>query len=209
MPPKPTLASHNRTVTLGQPLVLDCRAEAHPPPSYTWFRFSNGRERPLTDNKYVQLPNGTLRVSQLDTSDFDSNCKVILLCSAENTYGESRQYYTLSLDTFRHSCSTVIDEVFSTPTTNGGITDSEENQSKDQSEKKKREAILIGVFSGVLLVLAAAVVLVLLYLLTLCRRRYDRAIERINILWPYSYYNHCTHSSASNTLVVSLPLYFN
>lgn len=152
-------------------MTLDCRAEAHPPPSYTWFLSSSDRERPLTDtSKYVQSPNGTLRVSRFETSDFDdSSCQIILLCSAENAYGVSRQYYTLSLD--HNGCATVLELNINTPSEVPKGTESGEGES---GGKKNGETILIGVFSGVLLCLAVAVVLVFMYLLTLCRRRYER-----------------------------------
>ena len=174
MPPKPTLASHNKTISLGQPLTLDCRAEGHPPPSYAWFLFSSDvREQPFADSsRYVQYPNGTLRVSRFDASDFDDlNCQIVLLCSAENAYGESRQYYTLSLD--RNGCATVTEMILSNrPSVDPGDSESQGDESAEE-KKKKREAILIGVFSGVLLCLAVAVVLVFVYLLSLCHRRYE------------------------------------
>ena len=135
VPPTPTLAHYNRTVSLGLSVTLNCSVQAQPSPTYTWFHYDKQtrRESPIIDSRYTKLQNGSLQISNFQLSDFThrGDCIMLLLCSAENAFGASKQYYTITLN--ENECVISTDTPPNSPSTQPTTTStpSSETRSSD------------------------------------------------------------------------------
>ena len=180
VPPTPILATLNRTVSLGQPVTLHCSVQAQPPPTYTWFQYNRQTMRvsPITDLRYTPLQDGSLRISQLRLSDFSPpDCIMVLLCSAENAFGHSQQYYKITPEVT--GCDAVGDMTApsSPPPTsasaNTALPDSRFTTSISVNEELEQaiEVPLIAAFAVIMFILGLVILAVVVYLVVICRHK--------------------------------------
>ena len=188
VPPTPTLAHYNRTVSLGLSVTLNCSVQAQPSPTYTWFHYDKQtrRESPIIDSRYTKLQNGSLQISNFQLSDFThrGDCIMLLLCSAENAFGASKQYYTITLN--ENECVISMDTPPNSPSTQPTTisTPSSETRSSDShtadvlqetaptSQDQQPFLIpLIATFAAILFLLFLVVLAVVVYLVIICRHK--------------------------------------
>ena len=166
MLPHPSLTSSSHSVALGHPLTLPCQVEGQPPPTRTWYHFEDSREIPITDTqRFLTLEDGSLFISSFVQSDFNQDCITVLLCFAENAYGQSRQFHTIRLE--NGVCTT---EAPPTLDPNQGEEKDEQNDSESDQGNNSEETVLIAVFAFVLFCLLTAAVVVFIFLMKLCIR---------------------------------------
>ena len=188
VPPTPTLAHYNRTVSLGLSVTLNCSVQAQPSPSYTWFHYDKQtrREFPITDSRYRKLHNGSLQISNFQLSDFTQrgDCIMLLLCSAENTFGASKQYYTITLK--ENECVISTDTPPNSPSTQPTTTSTPSSETRSSgspnvnilqdtaptSQDQQPFLIpLIATFAAILFLLFLVVLAVVVYLVIICRHK--------------------------------------
>ena len=188
VPPTPTLAHYNRTVSLGLSVTLNCSVQAQPSPTYTWFHYDKQtrREFPITDSRYTKLHNGSLQISNFQLSDFTQrgDCIMLLLCSAENTFGASKQYYTITLK--ENECVISTDTPPNSPSTQPTTTSTPSSESRSSgspnvnilqetaptSQDQQPFLIpLIATFAAILFLLFLVVLAVVVYLVIICRHK--------------------------------------
>ena len=69
----------HQTLVSGTSGLLNCSAEGNPAPRFTWTRKDG---KPLDENRFKQLPNGNMKVSQAQQIDAGE-----YICSIEQSKG--------------------------------------------------------------------------------------------------------------------------
>ncbi|CAK1540394.1 unnamed protein product [Leptosia nina] len=90
MAPRILTISEDETVPQGGDIRLVCCAIGSPPPTYSWFRHSNGRLSPVSNSIRVSVSEQVLIIRRAQLSDAG-----VWTCRAHNQFGEHRRDATL------------------------------------------------------------------------------------------------------------------
>ena len=179
VPPFPSLNHLNTTVSFDEPVRLTCSVDGIPEPTNQWFLYNSIAQResplPFHNDRYKIIPNGSLEILKLEPSDFKSQCFMDMLCLSRNAYGESRQFYSLSLTA--NDCEKLV-----TSDDNSKLNDIATAIPGGDRKQRTIEIALIASIGSVLVVLLAVMVVVLLYF----RRQYKRWVRLV--LWGKGMY---------------------
>ncbi|CAF4862408.1 unnamed protein product [Pieris macdunnoughi] len=92
MAPRILTISEDETVPQGGDIRLVCCAIGSPTPTYSWFRHSNGRLSPVSNNIRISVSEQVLIIRRAQVSDGG-----VWSCRAHNQYGEQRRDTTLRI----------------------------------------------------------------------------------------------------------------
>ncbi|KAG6460446.1 hypothetical protein O3G_MSEX011981 [Manduca sexta] len=86
MAPRMLTVSEDEMVLQGGDIRLVCCALGSPPPTYSWFRHSNGRLSPVSNSIRISVSDQVLIIRRAQISDAG-----VWTCRAHNQYGEQRK----------------------------------------------------------------------------------------------------------------------
>ncbi|XP_063616446.1 cell adhesion molecule Dscam2-like isoform X2 [Cydia splendana] len=86
MAPRMLMISEDETVVQGGDIRLVCCAIGSPPPTYSWFRHSNGRLSPVSNSIRISVSDQVLIIRRAQPADAG-----VWTCRAHNQYGEQRR----------------------------------------------------------------------------------------------------------------------
>ncbi|XP_059048817.1 cell adhesion molecule Dscam2-like, partial [Achroia grisella] len=86
MAPRMLTVSEEEVVPQGGDIRLVCCAIGNPPPTYSWFRHSNGRLSPVSNSIRISVSEQVLIIRRAQSSDGG-----VWTCRAHNQYGEQRR----------------------------------------------------------------------------------------------------------------------
>ncbi|XP_052750182.1 cell adhesion molecule Dscam2-like [Galleria mellonella] len=86
MAPRMLTVSEDEMVPQGGDIRLVCCAVGNPPPTYSWFRHSNGRLSPVSNSIRISVSEQVLIIRRAQLSDSG-----VWTCRAHNQYGEQRR----------------------------------------------------------------------------------------------------------------------
>ena len=100
VPPQPPLKYRNLTITLDNPVEINCSVTALPQPDFQWFYDSTNK--PLPPSSWSSFYDDVMGISTLvhifTREDLKNERTIIVLCVATNSYGRSEQYFNLFLE---------------------------------------------------------------------------------------------------------------
>ncbi|XP_028029944.1 Down syndrome cell adhesion molecule-like protein Dscam2 [Bombyx mandarina] len=86
MAPRMLMVSEDEVVLQGGDIRLVCCAIGTPPPTYSWFRYTNGRLSPVSNSIRISVSDQVLIIRRAQISDSGT-----WTCRAHNQYGEQRK----------------------------------------------------------------------------------------------------------------------
>ncbi|XP_047984714.1 Down syndrome cell adhesion molecule-like protein Dscam2 [Leguminivora glycinivorella] len=87
MAPRMLMISEDETVVQGGDIRLVCCAIGSPPPTYSWFRHSNGRLSPVSNSIRISVSDQVLIIRRAQPADAG-----VWTCRAHNQYGEQKHF---------------------------------------------------------------------------------------------------------------------